>query len=108
MTGNSYDGHIGWPTYVKSISHDRFKDEDEIRRRVPSGIWNLCDIDGRLLRQAVPLDLVQGVPVPHCNTIELWRGATVDPLVVRIMLAARGKVKLFVRISEGVGRGPTG
>lgn len=91
--------------------HDRFKDENEIRRRVPSGIRNLRDVDGSFLRQAVPLDLVQGIPVPHCSTIELRGRATVGPLVGRIMLTAGGRVKLFVQISEDLGRhewAPTG
>ena len=68
---------------------------------MPSGIWNLRDVDGGLLRQAIPLELVQGVPMPHRGTIELWRGATIGPLVVRIMLTTGGVVKLFILISEG-------
>ena len=86
-----------------AILHDGFKDEDEIRRRVPSGIWNLRDVYGSLLRQAIPLELAQGVPVPHCSTIELWRGGTMGPLVVRIVSTAGGMVRLFILISEGLG-----
>lgn len=41
--------------------------------------------------------------MPHCSTIEFWRGATIGPLVFRIVLTAGGMVKLFIVISEGLG-----
>lgn len=62
---------------------------------MPSGIRDLRDVGGSLFRQAVPLGRVERVPVSHGSTVEFWRRATVGPLVVRVMLTAEGRVRLF-------------